>query len=188
MKNLRTVLVLCLLTLGVVAANAQINWGVKAGLNVSSLEGKNSDYADYKAGFNAGVFGQYMITDAFGLESGLFYSMKGYKTDIVPLADGSSKTYNASYLQLPIQAIYKFEVGQNLYLYPAAGIYLAYGLGGTDKYFDSAKEFDLGLDVGVNLQFEKIIIGVGYERGFLKAFEIGKTYNSNVMVNVGYLF
>lgn len=207
MKKLKTILILSLLTIGMVSVNAQenvqeiaqgIRWGVKGGLNVSNVTDLD---ADYRAGFNVGVMGQYMISPALGVEAGLFYSMQGYKKDILAVQkELVSKTMTASYLKLPIQAIYKFNVGQNLYLYPAAGLYFAYGMGGSstdrvdaagvvrkDGYFDDAQRFDMGLALGLNVQFERYIIGIGYDYGFLKVIHSG-SHNSNVMVNVGYLF
>lgn len=181
MKSLKAILVVCLLSLGFISANAQgINWGVKAGLNVSSLA--SYDDAEYKPGFNVGVFGQYMFSgvEGFGVEAGLQYSMLGFKNDV------ADKTINASYIQLPIQALYKFSVGQNLYLYPSLGIYLGYGVGGTNDYFDVAENFDFGFKVGVNLQFQNYLIGVGYDRGITEVFN--DTKNQNFGVSVGYLF
>lgn len=185
MKKIRILLVVSLLTLGALGVSAQgLNFGVRAGLNVSSIT--DTDDAKYKPGFNAGVFGQYMFSgvEGFGLEAGLQYSMLGYKYDSSIL----DKTISASYIQLPIQALYKFSVGQNLYLYPSAGVYLGYGVGGTDDYFDGAEEFDFGLKGGVNLQFEKIIIGVGYEYGLTSIVKDFDPKNSNVVVSFGYLF
>lgn len=185
MKSLRTLLVVFVLSLGFVSANAQgFNWGVKAGLNVSSLT--SSDIYDYRAGFHGGLIGQYMFSgsEGFGIESGLQYSLLGAKAKILNI----SETLAASYLQLPIQAIYKFNVGQDLYLYPAAGIYLGYGIGGTDDYFDVAENFDLGLKVGLNLQYDRFLIGAGYEYGFTKVYKNLDPKNSNVSVSVGYLF
>lgn len=184
MNKLKTLLVVCLLSLGFVGASAQgLNWGVKAGLNVSSI---SEDGADFKAGFNAGVIGQYMFSGAegFGIEAGLQYSMLGYKFDIL----NESETLNASYLQLPIQALYKMNAGPGLYLYPSAGIYLGYGIGGSHDYFDAAEAFDFGVKIGFNLQFEKILIGVGYDQGLTKVFDGGDGKNQNIAVSFGYLF
>lgn len=194
MKNLRTLLVVCLLSLGFVAANAQsLNWGVKAGLNVSTLS--SNDDAKFKPGFNIGVLGQYMFSgsEGFGVEAGLQYSMLGSKNeydlhDISGVIGKAEETLNASYLQLPIQAIYKMNAGPGLYLYPSAGIYLGYGLGGTHDYFDGAEEFDFGVRIGLNLQFERYLIGLGYEQGLTDIFDGGDGKNSNINLSVGYLF
>lgn len=192
--------VVCLFAFSVIGANAQsTSWGVKAGLNVSSIEGY--DWAKYTPGFNAGVFGQFLFSENFGLESGFFYSMLGHKVDAGEQGTVKSVTNRASYLQLPLQLIYKLNAGPDLWIYPAAGIYVGYGLGGTeisdtDKYFDAFERFDLGLDVGINLQYDRVEIGVGWERGLLKVWKEGRNpvtggqnaYNSNVIVSVGYFF
>lgn len=193
MKNLKAILVMCLLAIGAMGVSAQsTSWGIKAGLNVSSIEG--IDVAKYTPGFNVGVFGQFMFTESFGVETGLRYSMLSHKISGGEFGLTEDKTFRSSYIQIPATLIYKFAVGDNLYLYPQAGLYLGYGLGGTDNYFDAAERFDLGVDLGLNLQFDRFIIGAGWERGLLKIWKEhaysgeNDAYNSNVMVNIGYIF
>jgi hypothetical protein len=93
-----------------------------------------------------------------------------------------------------------------LSLYPAAGVYFGYGLGGTTKSLDldevgnlvsgksdffgkeGAKRFDSGISLGVNLQVTKFIAGLGYDYGLTKLYDNGNTRNSNVKVSLAYLF
>lgn len=195
MKKIKTLVVLAFLTLGVLGASAQTNFGVKAGLNVATVTGL--DNSKYIPAFNAGVFTQHMFNEGFGLEAGLYYSMLGYKLEAKEGGISVSSTQRASYLQLPVQLLYKFNVGQSLYLYPSLGVYAGYGLGGTEtlgiKYFDGANKFDFGVIGGINVQYDRFIIGVGYQRGLTKFNEekipgMDNLFNSNVMVSVGYLF
>lgn len=192
MKTIKKILVVALLTLGVVSTQAQsTTWGIKAGLNLSSLEG--IALAKYVPGFHVGAFGQFMFVDGFGLETGIGYSMLGNKMEytVAPLNETKiSQTNHAHYIQVPVRLLYKFNVGENLYLYPTAGLYLGYGLGGSNDIFDSYERFDLGMSIGLNLQFDQFTVGLGWERGLLKVFQEAKNnaYNSNVMLSVGYLF
>ena len=53
--------------------------------------------------------------------------------------------------------------------------------------------FDAGATLGVNLQFNKFVIGLGYDYGFLKinkeSYDDEKdTFNGNIRVSVGYIF
>jgi len=190
-----------------ITANAQLNWGVKAGLNVSSFSGietrnetdGNSSYSSEqgnKAGFHLGVNMQYMFTPQVGIESGLFYSTLGTKLTSSEKEERytykSEDKINTSYIQLPIAVLYKFNVGQDLYLYPSLGLYAGYGLnskvkyegketynGETEKWTEEyslfkesdewdeipANRFDMGLAAGLTLQYSKFTIGLGYEQG-----------------------
>ena len=76
------------------SANAQFNWGVKAGLNISSFSGfekvQMNDYGysykleqSSKAGFHVGINVQYMFTPQIGIESGFFLSTLGAKLKYV---------------------------------------------------------------------------------------------------------
>jgi len=158
---------------------------------------------------------QYMVTENFGLESGLYYSTLGVNTNYKDSYDNTETDVKVSpsYLQLPITALYKFKVGEGLSLYPSAGLYLGYGIAGKIKsettgaysysgssdFFGKDEDgdewsnrFDAGATVGLNLQFNKFIIGLGYDYGFLKinkeSYDDGNMLNGNIKVSVGYIF
>jgi len=174
-----------------VSVSAQMSFGARAGLNVSTINGPHS-VADYKPGFHIGLATQFAMNSAMGIESGLYFSSLGAKY-------GSEST-NAYYLQLPLAYYYKFNVGLGLDLYPSAGVYLGYGLSGDNDYFKDkdiagygipgANRFDMGATVGLTLQYYKFTIGLGYDHGFLKTNPEGDdSYtNGNIKVSVGYFF
>jgi hypothetical protein len=189
MKNLRRIFVACALMVLAITASAQLNYGVRAGFNASGYTGKDIPL-DYKAGFNVGLMAQLNIpVVGLGIESGLYFSRLGAQRDEV--------SKNPYYLQLPVQLIYKFGLGDLLSLYPAAGIYFGYGLGGkcndngqkVNFFGDGVKRFDTGLSVGLNLQVLKFIVGVGYDYGLTKLYSSSEApHNSNVKVSLAYLF
>ena len=199
----------------VFTAKAQISVGVKGGLNVSSIEEYNGFSLDSRAGFHGGIMLQYMMNDNIGIESGLYYSLMGGREkekdyDNPNRIDDYVAKANPSYLQLPLYAIYKFDLGQDMKFYPSLGVYFGYGLSGNydlkgqddgvvidkkeDFFNDERNRFDMGVGVGVNFQYNRIVFGVGYEQGFLKInkhdfpYEDENAYNSNLKVSVGYLF
>lgn len=200
MKTIKKILVVCFLTLGVISASAQsTTWGIKAGLNVSSVDGVS--YAKYVPGFHLGVVGQFLLVEGgdapgtgFGIETGIGYSMLSNKVKTGASTGERNRvvknpgTYHSSYIQMPIKAFYKFSAGDNLFLYPTAGVYFAYGIGGSDDYFDSFQRFDVGIDLGLNMQYDHFTVGVAWERGLSKVWENQKAYNNNAMVSLGYMF
>jgi hypothetical protein len=212
----RTIISLCLL-LGIsFAAQAQqLRFGIRGGLNIASIDDYNvmqvpedDEEADLNSrlGAYAGVVMQYLFDDHWGIESGLYYTQLGGKLDRTA-APVCKVTASPSYLQLPIQVLYRFPIGQSGFsIYPAVGIYLAYGLGGKVKmegntegfyipktydYFGEAKRFDAGAALGVNFEYRGFVLTAGYDMGFLT---VGKNVlndnarNSAARISLAYLF
>lgn len=210
-------LLLVLVACSTASLEAQkFNFGVRGGLNISSL----GDYEhpigvyedselDNRLGPYAGLFVQYHITNQLGLESGLFYSQLGGKDKENDYDESYKITANPSYLQIPLTVFYKIDITNKFKFYPDLGIYAGYGIGGKMKtegtimnenvdsdltYFDDfAREFDFGGTVGVNLEYNKFILSVNYDQGFTR---VNKTkvkyednaYNSNLRITLGYIF
>jgi hypothetical protein len=154
---------------------------------------------------------QYVSSSYFGLETGLYYSMMGGEERERDFDENYKIAATTHYLQLPVQLIYKFRLDDDISVYPAAGIYAGYGLGGkvkgsgnthnvsvdipsTDFFNDSTNRFDMGVALGVNLQYKIFLVGVNYERGFLKInkdpleYDEDNTFNENIKISLGVLF
>ena len=244
MKKMFFMMVLAIV--GVATVSAQLRFGVKAGLNTSTVSGLKESLGEdffeegvsvpYKAGFHVGVSAQYLFTDALGIEAGLYYSQIGGKIKSHMEEGGVTAdmaiTFNPSYLQLPIQLLYKIDLGSGLAIVPSAGLYLGYALGGKTgvdvkssnailegilkegikeskidqiELFKPVKEegfgfnrFDYGLALGLNLEYQKFVIGLGYDLGLAKLNgkdsimgdeDLKKDFkNANIRVSVGYFF
>ena len=74
-KSILTVLFALCSTIGF----AQVSFQVKAGLNLSSYIGENSDHSKFKPGARIGVGMEYQFTDLISLQPSLFFSQKGLK-------------------------------------------------------------------------------------------------------------
>ncbi|MDR0976887.1 MAG: PorT family protein [Prevotellaceae bacterium] len=215
MKRTIHLLWVALLMAVATGASAQLKVGVKAGMNLASLSelqiGDHAAGLDEKVGLHAGVLVQYVTPSRFGLETGLYYNMLGGEERERDYDEDYKISATSHYLQLPVQLIYQFRLGDDLRLTPAAGLYGAYGLGGkvkasgsvrntsieipsTDFFNDATNRFDMGVTVGLNLEYERFLVGVGYEHGFLKlnkhplVFEDDNSYNENIKVSIGILF
>lgn len=195
----------------------EVKFGVKAGMNMTSL---GSDFKDNfdgfdqktKIGFNIGAFVDWGITESFYIQPGLYYSNKGVKFEAKEDSDIKMKV-NLSYLELPILASYRFTLTDNMKLHINTGPYLAYGLGGKIKFepkevademggdlkaFDEEegdlKRFDFGWSFGAGVNFSAIYVGVKYDLGFSNIAgdsydeEDVKIHNRNFSVSVGYTF
>ena len=202
------------------AAQAQVTWNVKAGFGVSQCVGLNKDgNAKGKFVWKAGVGAEIPLGGDFMLMPSLEYANKGVEWEYVGHEDDyywkNDVSISFDYLQIPVLVSYRIPIkASNLTL--KVGPYFAYAIGGRSKYsftesgtptetekvsgkkfFDSgAKRFDAGIDVGIDWEYHKFVIGVEYERGFANMFspsveeglEKIKINNSAAYFTVGYKF
>lgn len=121
--------------------SAQIQYGVKGGGNLSAILldiGDGDGYLQTKLipGFHIGGFVELPLSEKFALQPSLLFSTKGYKVDEKGFSSYlfgvDNITFTSHYLELPINFIFKPQVGAgNLLL--GAGPYIGYGLGGNWK-------------------------------------------------------
>lgn len=121
-----------------IVAQSKTSFGIRAGVNFQNLNGKDEDDDSWnnklKTGFNAGVNAEIPVGIDFYLQPGLLFSIKGAK-----LEDSDTKL-NLSYLELPINFIYKPELGTGRMVL-GFGPYAAYAVGGKTKDPDTDLEF-----------------------------------------------
>ena len=185
---------------------AQVKYGVKAGLNFANLSESDNDDSynegkTSKIGFHFGGTAEFPASEALSVQTGLLYSTKGYKIN-----DGDFSTaLNLNYLEIPINAIYKIEVGGSK-LCLNAGPYLGYAFSGSLAYGDESYDYKIGsgdeddikaLDYGINIGAgvelnDKITIGLQYGLGLANISsytEYGYKSNNRVIgISVGYMF
>ena len=193
---------------------AQVKIGVTAGLNASNFleSGSGTTSHDYKAGFQAGLVADFGISDNFSIVPELLYSQRGDKSKLKITDKDGKKSFtlgslNLNYLQLPINAAYKINLGNSSKLMIFAGPYLGYGISGkikseaksgskknnSDKIKFGSKEeeikpFDFGVNAGIGYQFENVFFKLQYNPGFIN-LDNKKNHslkNTNVAVSVGY--
>lgn len=140
-----------------------------------------------------------------------------YFDNINGLSYSGKINYNPMYLQLPVHIGYKIPIFYNVNATIHAGPYLAYGIGGkvkpedliatellythkrveatsTDEFDffgdDAYKKFDYGLGLGVNFEFNKIVVGIGYDFGLanLSRDSKYKVKTMNAYLVAGYKF
>ncbi|GEP95242.1 porin family protein [Chitinophaga cymbidii] len=156
------------------ASFAQVKFGVTAGPSFSSYTGKEAgdkETSKLITGLRAGVTVDLPLADEFYIQPSLLYVGKGGK-----LTDGDVdlKT-RLNYLELPINFMYKPEVGAgNLFI--GLGPYLAYGLSGKTKVDggdnEASTDIEWGSDPG---QLKRLDAGANFQVGyeFPMGFNVG---------------
>lgn len=128
-------------------ADQKITFGVRAGVNFAGLSGDDMDDVDGRTAFQVGVSVDIPILQSLYVQTGLYYSQKGWKSsfteeDAIKYYDSNSSSYidatyktkgTPSYLQIPILASYRYNFSDKAQLQFNVGPYIAYGIGGKIK-------------------------------------------------------
>ena len=118
---------------------------------------------------------------------------------------------NQLYLELPINVQFRFNLADNTNLVIATGPYLACGVGGKTKFDGGASiggiavnggdkvdtfgsdgldynRFDAGWNIGLGVEFGKILVGLDTQLGFCKVMDGNAPHNANIGITLGYKF
>lgn len=119
--------------------------GIMGGVNFQNLNGMDFDgdklENDMIVGFHVGVNYQIPIVTEFLFEPGLLFSTKGAKGTFGPVTG----TYNLSYIELPLNFVYKGLLGSG-YVLLGFGPYVAYGIMGKAKYESGSVSLDSDIE------------------------------------------
>ena len=201
-------------------AQAQFTFGARAGFNLTTSSGKvdgkkveGDMKPKYKPGFQIGVVGEYAFSDNFAIQPGILFATQGHKVNwsqTFPMGKMEIKgTVNINYLQVPVNAQYKLDLGGNALLLQA-GPYFGFALSGKSKSEttfngetektdfdiefgskeDQTSPLDFGLGLGVGLQLNAIQIGLGYKLGLanLSNFDDASINNRGFALTATYFF
>lgn len=172
----------------------QTRFGVKGGLNISTLVGGDVEDTKSLVGFHVGGFAEIKIFDKFFIQPELLYSAQGTKVD-GPL--GADADLKLNYLNIPVLAKYyivdKFSVEAG----PQLGILLSAKADGTD-FKDYTRSVDFGFNIGAGYNFtDNLSVGLRYTIGLSpitdKDIDNTEDYydsakNSNLALSLAYKF
>lgn len=150
-------------------------FGLLGGVNFQNLNGKDASgdnlENDMIIGYHVGANVQIPIAPEFFFQPGLLFSTKGAKVVTGPV----TSTYNLSYVELPLNFVYKGLLGAG-YVLVGFGPYVGYGIMGKAKHeggslaFENDIEFTNTVDAGDPLTttyFKPLDVGgnvfAGYE-------------------------
>jgi hypothetical protein len=140
----RRISLIASMVLGVIFSQAQqktfeprgASFGLRAGVNFQNINGKdeNGDKLDYDilTGFNFGINAEIPVGVDFYFQPGLVFTIKGAKDQEVILGQNYKSTLKITYLELPLNFLYKPLLGKG-HLLLGFGPYAALGIGGTSK-------------------------------------------------------
>lgn len=176
MKKLSVALFLLLsITFVAQQAKAQVDFGIRGGVNFASLNDTDLD-AQSNVGFTAGFYLQYPIANSpIVIQPEVLYSQKGFELE----AGGNTGTANFSYLEVPVLVKFNYVLEGPLTPYVTAGPYVAFLLDSSSEFNDQTVENDLenlktvdfGVAVGAGFDYQRFNLGVRYSAGLTPVFE-----------------
>lgn len=177
-----------------------VKFGVRAGLNISSASFKNDvDGLSSRIGFHGGFIMDIPVSKSFYIQSGVYYTQKGFKYEATSMYGGSNDTKTVTstqgYVEVPILASYRYPLMDDLQLQIHAGPYFAARISNKvddDQYsyygHGSSGSFDAGIQAGAGVLYANhYYAGIGYEWGFVEQ-EKTKSKNRNFFISIGYNF
>lgn len=167
----------------------------KVGLNLANTTGEVD--SKVRPGLNIGLGGDVMLTERFGIETGVYYSMQGSKYK----GGGVSYTDKLDYINVPVYA--KEFIYKGLYVF--GGPQFSFNVNSENKSssdygttvigMNVIRKFDCGVGFGAGYQFERgLLISLNYNIGLINVNKSWasdsnpKANNSVVQLNVGWRF
>ena len=144
--------------------NAQeVTFGAKAGLNISSWAGDETEDYDSRTSFHLGATAEIAISDVFSVQPELLFSSQGVKAEFSDSGVSSENSLVTNYIQIPVMAKYYVTEGLSLEAGPQIGFLMSANSEGsltfdgeTESYDEDVKELFNSVDFGLN-------IGAGYK-------------------------
>lgn len=153
-------------------SSADVRFGIKAGMNVSSLS-KNETLEDQgsKIGFNAGVFANIPVAESFSIQPEVLYSQYGDKYDYVVAGNRYSYANHLDYVTVPVMFQYNFIPN----LYVEAGPEFGFMVSAKNKAKNETNNDVLAESGNYKDNFNTFNVGIGLGAGYYFTDNIGIT-------------
>ena len=170
-------LLLFVLGLSLGALQAQ-SYGIKGGLNLANVYSESAlgtqASTDNLLSFHVGVTAEMELSAPFYLNSGLFFSQKGYNQEILTI----QLTQKVNYIQLPLNFMFKYDFNE-VQFFAEAGPYAAFAISGKTISGSTTTEVDFGPDAGQRDRFDA---GLGFGGGVnVMGLQIGANYSAGLL-------
>lgn len=151
-----------------IISHAQIQFGLKGGLNLASVRYIYTDNSKARAGWNAGGLAEIPIQDNLLVRPELLYSSKGFGFSARGTSSAGSVRLN--YIAVPVLFGYRFSRKSQILAGPEFGFLrkaVSKSIGISEDMTNSFRRFDVGFDLGLAYNITKVLgAEVRYNYGF----------------------
>ncbi len=189
--QLITALALLVSLTAIQPAQAQINYGIKGGLNLANWGGEDVEDTEMRTGFHLGGFLELSLLGIVAVEGGAYFSQKGYQYD---LGNDIAMENISTYIDVPVVAKFSPLPLIHFYAGPQASFLLNNTVkmnGESDSGTEGFSPVDLALVLGAGVNVPGgLRVTAGYDFGLTTLDEDGdfKAYNRVIKLTVGYKF
>ena len=159
----KVILCLVIVSLTTLGASAQVNFGLKAGMNISTLRGDGVEKANSLIGANVGAFVNIPVSTMFSFQPEVLYSMEGAKEDVF------DTKIMLNYVNIPLMLKYTDASGFFGELGPQIGFLTSAKSkinGNTADIKDLFKSTNFSLGIGAGFNFTSSVgVGLRYNLG-----------------------
>lgn len=193
----KSIVLIAMLLLGTVYTTAQeyVMFGIKGGVNFSSVTGDAfSDFEDESArtAFHLGLLAEIPISDRFSLQPEVLYSAQGY--DVVRIEDGQDVERRFDYISVPVLAKLYLIDGFALEAGPQFSYLVENELGRGDDDIelsdDYLNKFDFSVGLGASWKLSNFFVYGRYNVGLTEIYDIegADAKHGVIQLGVGLLF
>jgi hypothetical protein len=167
--------VACMLVLSETAfAQAKVNLGAKAGVNISNISFEDADDKNLVAGFAGGLFANMPLSEEFSVQPELLFSQKGTKYSLESNLLDTEVTLKLNYIEVPVNLVYNLARDFDFQLGPYIGFLAGTKADGKITIGNNTYEASDEIDID---KFNKVDFGLqGGLRFFLNPVYLGFTY------------
>jgi len=154
-----------LLFVSLISSAQDIDFGIKGGLNLSSING-DSENVSMRTSFHAGVVLELKFSDKFSFQPELLFSEQGAESNYSEQVGSESIKYESvlrmDYINIPLLAKYYLTDGFAIEMGPNVGMLLSARnqetfngvLQGEEIISDDINKIDFGLGMGLGYKFK----------------------------------
>lgn len=171
------------LTLTSKAQDEKTTFGVRAGVNFTNINGEDEGGRDYdnkmKTGFHIGVNAEIPVAPEFYVQPGLLFSTKGAKQELT----GDDLKYNISYLEIPINFLFKPTLGSGKMLL-GVGPYVGIAVGGKVKVGSNDADIQFKSDVKAT-ETKPTMKRMDFGGNLLVGYELSSKFSAQLNAQLG---
>ncbi|MEG9328804.1 porin family protein [Salinimicrobium catena] len=177
------------------AAQEYVYFGIKGGVNFSTISGDGfSDFNDESArtAYHLGLLAEVPVSDRFSIQPEVLYSAQGF--DIIRREDNADIEHQLDYITVPVLAKLYVTNGWSFEAGPQVGFVVNEQIGDGDNdidfYDEDRKELDMSLGLGTSFKFNNFFLYGRYNAGLTNIYDntAADAKNSVIQAGIGLLF
>lgn len=160
-----------------------LQFGIRTGLSFASQSIDNPDIISTNSitTYNLSLIAEKPFRNSFYLQSGIGIIGKG----VITYENAQTATYKLTYIDIPLNLLYKFNLPGLGKLYVGAGPYLSVGLSGNVLFENTNNNSGQNLTFGSDQDYKRLDTGINFTTGFELNNHL--TFNTNYALGINNL-